>query len=155
MQAVWQGPGGKGQPQQPKPPTDPALCNCDDCAAALSPRAYLVDLLDFTVKRIMDGNTLITLQSLMAMLQQPFSDLIASCDMDTPVRQVRICIEVLRIILGQTVVDDSVYRQAAYLALLDQAGVAYRGTSAVAYQWCRSTEGACRSPGNRSGWEPT
>jgi receptor-binding and translocation channel-forming TcA subunit of Tc toxin/ABC toxin-like protein len=113
------------QPNKPKPPTDPALCRCEDCAAALSPRAYLVDLIAFTITMILDGKTAVNLSSLTALLHQPFSDLMASCDaMNLPIRQARICIEVLRsVLVGQTAVDDSAYRQAAYLALLDRLGV--------------------------------
>jgi len=112
---------------QPNKPIAPAVCSCEDCEASVCPLAYLVDLLDYTTKRIVDGGQkALDLQSLIDMLHQPLGDLIASCDaVNMPIRQVRICAEVLRSILGQTAVDDSTYRQAAYLALLDRLGVSY------------------------------
>jgi len=112
---------------QPNKPIAPAVCRCEDCEAGVSPLAYLVDLLDYTTKRIVDGqNNSLDLQSLIDMLHQPLNDLVVSCDaINTPIRQVRICVEVLRSILGQTLVDDSAYRHSAYLALLDRLGVSY------------------------------
>jgi hypothetical protein len=114
------------QPQLSKP-IAPAVCQCEDCQAGVSPLAYLVDLLDYTTKRIVDGaQNPLDFPSLIGMLHQPLGDLIASCDaVNTPIRQVRICVEVLRSVLGQTPVDDSMYRQAAYLALLDRVGISY------------------------------
>ncbi|MCB1985019.1 MAG: peptidoglycan-binding protein [Burkholderiales bacterium] len=74
-------------------------CVCADCESAVSPLAYLADLLQYAVKnlRVNPGNKKITLSDLVQQFYQPFDKLPASCkEMDNKVRQVRLCIEVLR-----------------------------------------------------------
>lgn len=87
---------------------DQANCHCDDCEAAVSPAAYLTDLLDYTVSHVKlrtKNNTpppsfefrAVNLQWLEDQLHQHFSKLPASCDaVGKRVRQIRICCEVLR-----------------------------------------------------------
>lgn len=74
-------------------------CECKDCDAAVSPRAYLADLLDYAIQHIYDkaNDTSIDLDYIDSSFYQPIGDLPASCEaINTEVRQVRICIEVLR-----------------------------------------------------------
>jgi hypothetical protein len=53
---------------------DPAACS-----SAVSPLAYLADLLGYVTKHIKDGPVAITLPGLSAKFQQPFADLPAAC----------------------------------------------------------------------------
>ncbi len=71
-------------------------CGCKDCDSAVSPAAYLAQLLAWTLDHIKDGNASIEFEQLEADLHQPFGDLPANCGaVEEQVRQVRICIEVL------------------------------------------------------------
>lgn len=77
----------------------PETCRCRECESATSPTAYLADLLHYANTRVVEDVTSIelTLQRLQELLHQPFGALPASCDaVETEIRQVRICIEVLR-----------------------------------------------------------
>ncbi len=114
----------------------PAKCSCKDCEAAVSPLAYLADLLDYSLKHLKVANKLITFPFLTDTFHQPFGDLLADCKaMDQQVRQVRICIEVLRKHLRDLqlplAVSNSLekaeknYRVAAYTTLLSQVGTSY------------------------------
>ncbi|MBL7792408.1 MAG: VCBS repeat-containing protein [Saprospiraceae bacterium] len=80
--------------------SDPATeepCECNDCDATVSPRAYLADLMNYAVKHVQAGNKKLTLADFKAIFLQPFSELPADCSaIDTEVRQVRIAVEVLR-----------------------------------------------------------
>jgi len=105
-------------------------CECKDCRAAVSPAAYLLDLLDFAIQKLTDSNSgnSIDLQWLTANFHQPFADLVVSCDaVGTLVHQVRICIEVLRsyLSIGTEFPGESDYRREAYLALLSKIGTSY------------------------------
>ncbi len=115
-------------------------CECDDCESAVSPLAYLADLLKYIVKnlRVKPGNK-ITLNGLALQLHQPFDKLPASCEeMDNKVRQVRLCIEVLRRYLKlnnypaagsdaekKLQKTEQEYLIDAYEALLTQLGTSY------------------------------
>src|SRR5262249_39842106 len=86
-----------------KTPPPPDSCQCKDCDAAVSPRAYLADLLDFASNsRIREpgatgGTVSLSLDDLVALCYQPLSALPASCAaVDESVRQARLCVEVLR-----------------------------------------------------------
>jgi Tc toxin complex TcA C-terminal TcB-binding domain/ABC toxin N-terminal region len=154
----------------------PIQCECQDCEAAVSPLAYLADLLHYALTHLkltrdsntaasnvgatrsaisfmlpgggispggsigsggQSGNVDIDLQSLTNMFHQPFGDLIASCEeMAKQVRQVRICIEILRSYLGSRPLADQAkeealagaekcYRLDAYTALLNKIGTSY------------------------------
>src|SRR5262249_26029915 len=72
-------------------------CGCEDCHAAVSPLAYLADLLEYTVRHVKNSGNLIDLGFLTNTFHQPFGELPVSCEqVDQQVLQVRICIEVLR-----------------------------------------------------------
>ncbi len=111
-------------------------CSCQDCEAAVSPLAYLADLLKFATENIKNKGTLITAADLTASFHQPF-DLPASCEAtDTQIREVRLCVEVLRSYLGARPLADAAkeadlakvekeYRLAAYTSLLTKFGTSY------------------------------
>lgn len=108
-------------------------CGCRDCEAAVSPAAYLADLVDYIRRFMRDGFAEIDLAALTRRLYQPFGRLPAECDaVETQVRQVRICIEVLRGYLADNPPDplrrpgldagERDYRRAAYVRLLNEIG---------------------------------
>ncbi|MCI0723916.1 MAG: peptidoglycan-binding protein, partial [Acidobacteria bacterium] len=119
-------------------------CECKDCEAAVSPLAYLADLLDYTVNYLWltppnAAPAPISLDYLQQTFHQHFGDLPTACEeMDKKVRQVRICIEVLRrylettnqpaigttqaTVLNQAEMD---YRRETYQALLTKFGTSY------------------------------
>lgn len=117
-------------------------CSCKDCEAAVSPLAYLADLLDYALTHVKNNGSAITLSWLANTFHQPFGDLPASCEeMDRKVRQVRICIEVLRSYLKavwsslpQNVAlakeealakQEKTYLLKAYTTLLTKIGTSY------------------------------
>ena len=111
-------------------------CSCRDCEAATSPVAYLADLLDYTTNKVKKDDTAITLTELTALFHQPFGDLSTSCEIQQQqVRQVRLCIEVLRSYLKEhppTAAAEAIleraekeYRLNAYQILLNQIGTSY------------------------------
>ena len=121
---------GQASGQGPSPLDEqipPELCQCADCEAAVSPLAYLVSLLDFALTRITGAGAPTTVPQLEATYHQPFGRLIASCSaVTTSVRQVRICIEVLRSLRGgQPAPGDADYRTGAYRNLLRKIGTSY------------------------------
>src|SRR5262249_54451761 len=74
-----------------------ATCGCEDCGPGVSPPAYLAALLDYAVRHVRNNGQAIDLPFLTNTFYQPFGDLPADCEeMDKQVRQVRLCIEVLR-----------------------------------------------------------
>ncbi len=107
-------------------------CSCKDCEAAVSPLAYLADLLDYAIEHVENDGKAITLKWLENNFHQPFGDLPANCEaMDQQVRQVRLCIEVLLKLLkaqkeegAQTSLFEltKLYREAAYRKLLEKNG---------------------------------
>ncbi|MBV8189179.1 MAG: hypothetical protein JO339_18195, partial [Alphaproteobacteria bacterium] len=119
----------------------PPRCACADCDAAVSPLAYLADLLDYALRHLtitVDPNPpqSITLEFLTTTFLQPFRDLPAACaEVDRQERQVRLCIEVLRRYLAanpqaaaaQQRLDaaERAYREGAYTALLTRFGASY------------------------------
>lgn len=110
----------------------PIPCNCADCEAAVSPLAYLADLLDYVLSHVKIGATPITLDYLVrTLLYQPLDQLPADCSFaEKKVRQVRLCIEVLRaylppMALHQFHLISKPYRFAAYKMLLTNIGTSY------------------------------
>ncbi len=107
------------------------LCQCKDCEAAVSPIAYLADLLDYALKHVLNAGATMKLSDLVGQFYQPFDQLLASCkDSDRQVRQVRLCIEVLRrflkanhLSLSQT--EEVNYLSEAYQLLLLRVGASY------------------------------
>jgi hypothetical protein len=127
----WPSPISPG-PVEPVPPP----CSCQDCQAAVSPLAYLADLIAYAVTHIVDSGSPINLAWLTGNFHQPFGDLPASCQsVEEQVRECRICIEVLRSYLqdhppnsdAMSRLNISVhsYLYAAYAALLTKIGTSY------------------------------
>lgn len=108
-------------------------CNCPDSESAVSPIAYLADLLNYILLHVRnkESQEYLDLNGLEERLHQPFSQYPASSEqVDRKVRQVRICIEVLRNYLKSkslTVNPDAykTYLFEAYRALLNQIGTSY------------------------------
>jgi hypothetical protein len=112
-------------------------CTCNDCEAAVSPLAYLADLLKYTTQQVKNGEVPVSVIDLAKLFRQPFDALPASCEAaDVQLRQVRICVEVLRLYLGVRPLADTVkettlagsektYRLAAYSQLLNLIGTSY------------------------------
>jgi hypothetical protein len=107
----------------------PSQCSCKDCEASVSPLAYLADLLEYAVTYVKDdGNDINHVTWLVNAFKQPFGDLPATCEtVEERVRQVRLCVEVLRRlhIENQTaglLATTEPYRHKAYEALLTQLG---------------------------------
>lgn len=125
------------------PEVFPRACGCKNCDSAVSPAAYLADLLDYVTEHmgvwsrqssILDPPPMfypVTLSNLRDTFHQDFENLVVSCEaVDAPVRQVRICIEVLRSYLGpgpHPGLDVPVrgYLQTAYRALLARIGTSF------------------------------
>lgn len=116
----------KGQQQ-------PDVCQCRDCEAAVSPLAYLSDLLAYVALkwRVWLGNQPLDLDWVRDHFHQPFQELPASCEMvEQKVRQVRICVEVLRRHLeadglALPELDERAYLRDTYLRILSSLGVSY------------------------------
>ncbi len=115
-----------------------ARCGCKDCESAVSPLAYLADLMEYALTHLVDDGDSIDLAFLTRTFHQPFAELPATCEaMDARVPQVRLGIEVLRRYLAAERLPDSAtmreelarhesaYRLAAYLELLGHLGVSY------------------------------
>jgi len=113
-------------------------CGCDDCAAAVSPAAYLGALLDYALKHLRkNGKDKIDLQFLVDTFHQPFNDLPTDCEaVEEQVRRVRICIEALRSYVGSRPFADANkeaalakgeadYAFAVYSILLNRIGTSY------------------------------
>ena len=108
-------------------------CHCADCEAAMSPGAYLADLLDFALTHLVKAGAPIDLAALEAILLQPIGELPALCSAtEERVSQARLCIEVIRRALGdpggaslQLRDAEATYRTAAYGALLENIGTSY------------------------------
>jgi hypothetical protein len=113
-------------------------CGCRDCEAGVSPLAYLADLLDYAVGHLRQrGAGLVDLQFLADTFHQPFRRLPATCAAaEEKVRQVRLCVEVLRSHLGRRPLRDPIrenalrdgeqeYRLNVYAALLRAAGTSF------------------------------
>lgn len=111
-------------------------CQCQGCDTAVSPLAYLADLLDYTTTHLNNGSDSVTLGFLTDTFHQPFGQLPTACDaFQDQERQIRLCIEVLRQYLvvnspdaeQQVTLDqaEQTYRTEAYITLLNQIGTSY------------------------------
>ena len=109
-------------------------CQCE-CLHALSPAAYLVELLDYLTKHLLlSNNDSVDLEFLTKTFHQPFDRLPLSCEsMKKRVSQVRISVEVLNGYLVQNPPSDlapinaakKTYLFSAYQELLRQIGASY------------------------------
>ena len=103
-------------------------CGCEKCQDAASPMAYLADLLDYTLRHLKNNGTPVTLTFLQERFHQPFRDLPATCDVqERKIRQVRICIEVLREHLPAPfdAATPQSYLEGAYFRLLQAIGTSF------------------------------
>jgi hypothetical protein len=106
----------------------PSTCECRDCDNATSPVAYLADLLDYALGRLTYNGAPITLSFLEGRFHQPFRNLPLSCEaLDARIRQVRICVEVLRKLLGPPydTFTPAWFLTAAYTQLLEEIGTSF------------------------------
>jgi hypothetical protein len=117
-------------------------CQCQGCDTAVSPLAYLADLLDYTTTHLNNGSSSVTLGFLTDTFHQPFGQLPTACDaFQDQERQIRLCIEVLRQYLAanspdaeqQVTLDqaEQAYRTEAYTTLLNQIGTSYEELQAA------------------------
>lgn len=116
-------------------PVDEQPCDCN-CGSAVSPQAYLVDLLDYAVDNVLFEGNSVDLQKLEVMFGQPFAALPVDCAFaDKLVRQVRLCVEVLQrrsVLLADNTLHAAVtsalvaHAPRAYEALLRGLGTSYR-----------------------------
>jgi hypothetical protein len=103
---------GDGRPSEALLDLLASKCGCEDCQSATGPSAYLTDLADYAQKHLKSSQgtvqTSVGLDALSRILHQPFGDLQISCGSSAkPVRQVRICVEVLRSLLRATIAADA------------------------------------------------
>lgn len=108
---------------------EPQPCACD-CRSAVSPTAYLAALLDYTVRHVRLNGAELSLSQLDGLFLQPFADLPDDCSAaETQLRQVRLCIEVLRRKAIKDGIDVSpiivAHAQASYASLLSALGVSH------------------------------
>ncbi|MBD2337369.1 hypothetical protein H6G64_10245 [Calothrix sp. FACHB-156] len=115
----------------------PQPCGCSDCEAAVSPAAYLAALLDYTLKHVRNNSNKIEIPFLEENFHQPFGQLPTDCEaVEKQVRQVRLCVEVLRSYLGDRPVADPAKEAAlkkaeedycftTYSLLLNKLGITY------------------------------
>lgn len=113
----------------PKGPKQPQPCECN-CGSAVSPQAYLVDLLDYAVDNVLVDGAAIDLPRLGSTFSQPFDALPVDCEFaDKLVRQVRLCAEVLlQRSNGSSAIDHAIEAHVAraYEALLRALGTSHR-----------------------------
>ena len=113
-------------------------CQCRDCESAVSPLAYLADLLEYARKNVLNSGGDIDNAFLKNTLHQPFAALPATCEaMDDRVLQVKLCIEVLRSQLDSNSIPltsahvkirnegENTCRLSCYRALLIQIGTSF------------------------------
>jgi hypothetical protein len=102
----------------PEPP-----CQCRDCESAVSPLAYLADLLRYAMDHMTLNDNELKISDLRNRLCQPFDGLPASCEaVEKRVRQVRIAVEVLRQRTDPSTLVDEAYCLDAYQNLLLRLG---------------------------------
>jgi len=111
-------------------------CSCKDCESAVSPLSYLADLIKYIKDHVHDAGGQVNYVFLERNFHQKFGTLPKACDsVEAEVRQVRICIEVLRSYLkGQQISAttqaelqsrEREYLRSAYQRLLVQLGATY------------------------------
>ncbi len=128
-QRVYEANGYQGPPQSSTASGEDAghVNCCKDCDSAVSPAAYLADLMDYAVDHVLhgDGDVTLTTGALQTKFKQPFLDLICDClALTAPVRQVRLVIEVLRALALSSGVDINdllkQYTNSAYRVILSE-----------------------------------
>ena len=108
-------------------------CSCSECQTAVSPNAYLMDLIRYAYFRVKTSGSPLGVDELQTTFFQPFAELPTSCaSMNQPVLTTRIAIEILRA-YGATITLSSSqattlannladYVQQAYDAILSELG---------------------------------
>ncbi|WP_405598138.1 neuraminidase-like domain-containing protein [Streptomyces sp. NBC_00081] len=120
----------------PTPDPLPKSCGCADCEAAVSPAAYLADLVAYAATRLRSNGGKVDLDFLEDTFHQRFGDLPTDCSsVDTQVRQVRLAVEVLRSYAAahppaapqedQLHTDTEQYLLEVYTRLLTRFGTSY------------------------------
>jgi len=110
-------------------------CECPNCLSAVSPLAYLADLLDYALEVLRRNGNRLTIGVLGNMLKQPLSDLPAECDqLNQTEIYPRLAVEVLLKHFSvnlDTISNDDLkkaegeYRLRTYIELLTQIGTSY------------------------------
>ena len=109
-------------------------CACRDCESAVSPLAYLTDLLDYVTTHLnIESNGAVqalSLENLDDQFHKSFSDFSVDCDLvEKSLPQVRLCTEVLRSFVGtepsNEVPGEAEYRLSAYRELLAALETSY------------------------------
>ncbi|MAC96745.1 MAG: hypothetical protein CMC96_14735 [Flavobacteriales bacterium] len=118
-------------------------CQCDDCKSGVSPLAYLVDLINYTLRNVKvveedpESYSSLNLSDLQQMFKHPFADLPLECNsLNENVCQIRVCIEVLwtQLFNGTTITgsndlttadDLKNIRLRTYELLLTELGTSY------------------------------
>lgn len=107
-------------------------CDCD-CLSAVSPLAYLADLLDFVLREVTKGGDSLSLEDLEKTFYQSFTHMPKDCSSsETIVRQIRICIEVLRrnaLAANKKLLEHKAIREyptQTHKALLNAIGTSYK-----------------------------
>ncbi|WP_458190498.1 Tc toxin subunit A-related protein [Haladaptatus sp. NG-WS-4] len=99
LPSSFDGLDGESRAENPEQEAGLRCTDCEDCESAVSPIAYLADLIQYVNKHVRKAPTTqgVSLDDLGSMLLQPFGSLSASCRaVEETVRQVRLCVEVLR-----------------------------------------------------------
>ena len=104
----------------------PSPCSCD-CGSAVSPLAYLTDLLDYAVTNIRRNGRRLLLTTLTAEFGQPFAELPTNCAAsETLVPLLRLCVEVLLRRPNASAADTGRYLRDAVDTLLQELGTSGR-----------------------------
>jgi hypothetical protein len=124
--------------------SDAGDCDCSDCRSAVSPAAYLADLLAYAVAHVRRAGQQLDLGDIIDLTQQPLRTLPLDCDsVDAPITRLRIVVEVLRAHLARQwatvpqerrdalAAAERRYLSTAYLRLLAEHGTSYQELRAV------------------------
>lgn len=115
-----------------------AQCTVNENESAVSPLAYLYDLIEYITTNIQDDTTSLDIAYLETNLYQRFSDLVGSADsVDTKISNVRALVEILRKYLVDASItvsstDLKSYLERAYVFLLSQLNMGYSELSKAA-----------------------
>lgn len=111
----------------------PPLCGCDDCHQAISPLAYLADLLNYAMRHVRFNRNAITLADLEGKFHQPFRNLPTNCEaLQRQIPQARIAIEILRAV-HLAAGTPRFYLEDVYDLLLKQNGTSFDELRNVAF----------------------
>lgn len=103
------------------------------CDTALGPNAYLDALLTYATQNLLNNSEPIDQAWLEKTFCQPFGKLVFDCEAsEAQVRQVRVCVEVLRTFLKDNTTSGS-YLQKAYIGLLTGIGTSYEELQVAQY----------------------